>query len=158
MKYILLLLLILLNPPLLAGNEIHLNLPDFSNQISHLNMTFRVSVPSGQKITKGPDSHIEFERHISGKWEKVGKVSLNESLDLFGLSRPVKFSTPINQRVSKLRLKGTLYHCPRPDTAPSSKSYCVIQNVKGLTHSSTTGKEELYAHIKGTMINPNTSD
>ncbi len=158
MRVIILLSLILFKCPLFAGTEINLKLPDFSNKISHLNMTFRVSVPKGQKITQGPDSHIQFESHANGEWEEIGKVSLNESLDLFGLSRPVKFSTPIQQGVSKLRLKGTLYHCPKPDTPPSSKSYCVIQNIKGLAHSSAEGKKELYAHIKGTMIDPNTND
>lgn len=137
-----------------AGNSIRLNLPDFSSKSRHLNMTFRVSVPPGQKITKGADSHIQIQRQKGQNWVHLARVDLNQSLDPFGFSKPVKISTPIPKDIREIRLKGNLYHCPKPDTPSSSKSYCVIQKITGQSKASLKGQRQLFAHVKGTMIDP----
>ena len=134
-----------------ASNLIRLSLPDFQLSAGALNLGFDIVLPSGQKLNLGAQSNLIIQEKKESVWRNIGKVDLNQSIDFLGNMKRMTISPQISLETEKIRVKGTLYHCPKKNVS-GTKNYCVIQPIEGISRASKSGTSHIVSVIKGSMI------
>lgn len=117
--------------PLWAFNPIILSLPSFNSTASSLELAFDIKLPPGQKLNLGAQSNLKIQEQNGSSWNDIGKIDLNQSVDFLGNIKRVTVFSKKSPEAKKIRVKGTLYHCPKKNIK-GAKNYCVIQPIKGI--------------------------